>query len=120
MTKWGQALAPYKGSRLVVDHAMWGYFFARYGLVQTGTIEERPGIPATPAHLVRLAAAMKADVVKALLLEPWGDRKLADRLAGETGARVALMAPAPGAVKGTERYLEWMDYNVSTLAQALR
>jgi zinc/manganese transport system substrate-binding protein len=120
MTKWAQTLAPFKGSRLVVDHAMWGYFFARYGFVQAGTIEERPGIPATPAHLVRLAAAMKADGVKALLIEPWGDRKLADRLASETGARVVLMAPAPGAVKGTDGYLAWMDYNVTTLAQALR
>jgi ABC-type Zn uptake system ZnuABC Zn-binding protein ZnuA len=120
MTKWAGTLAPFTGSRLVVDHAMWTYFFARYGLIQAGTVEERPGIPATPAHLVRLAAQMKADGVKALLIEPWGDRKLADRLGRETGAKVVTMAPAAGAVKGTESYVAWIDYNVTALAQALR
>jgi ABC-type Zn uptake system ZnuABC Zn-binding protein ZnuA len=83
-------------------------------------LEERPGIPPTPGHLVRLAAQMKADGVKALILEPWGDRKLGDRLAADTGARVVALAPGAGAVKGTEAYLDWIAYNVNTLAQALR
>jgi zinc/manganese transport system substrate-binding protein len=120
MAQWAQSLAPFKGAKLVVDHTLWAYFFTRYGLVQAGTLEERPGIHPTPTHLVQLAARMKAEGVKALLLEPWGDRKLADRLAADTGARVVLMAPGAGAVKGTEGYLDWVGYNVNTLAQALR
>jgi zinc/manganese transport system substrate-binding protein len=120
MAAWAQTMAPFKGAKLVVDHSQWSYFFARYGLVLAGTVEERPGIPPTPGHLVRLAAQMKADGVKALILEPWGDRKLGDRLATETGARVVALAPGAGAVKGTEAYLDWVAYNVNTLAQALR
>jgi zinc/manganese transport system substrate-binding protein len=120
MAKWAETLAPFKGARVVVDHSQWNYFFARYGLVLAGTVEERPGIPPTPTHLVRLAAQMKAEGVKAVILEPWGDRRLADRLASEAGAKVVPMAPAVGAVKGTDTYLAWMDYNVNTLAQALR
>ena len=120
MAAWAQTMAPFKGAKLVVDHSQWNYFFARYGLVLAGTVEERPGIPPAPGHLVRLAAQMKADGVKALILEPWGDRKLADRLAADTGARVVPLAPGAGAVKGTETYLDWMAYNVNTLAQALR
>ena len=64
--------------------------------------------------------AMKADGVRALILEPWGDRKLADRLAAETGVKVVLVAPGAGAVKGTEAYLDWIAYNVNAIAQALR
>jgi zinc/manganese transport system substrate-binding protein len=120
MAEWAQTMAPFKGTKLVVDHSLWAYFFARYGLVLAGTVEERPGIPPTPGHLVRLAALMKAEGVKALILEPWGDRKLADRLASETGAKVVLMAPGAGAVKGTDAYLDWVAYNVNALAQALR
>jgi zinc/manganese transport system substrate-binding protein len=120
MTEWAQTMAPFKGAKLVVDHSLWSYFFARYGLVLAGTVEERPGIPPTPGHLVRLAAQMKADGVKALILEPWGDRKLGDRLAADTGARVVALAPGAGAVKGTEAYLDWVAFNVNTLAQALR
>jgi ABC-type Zn uptake system ZnuABC Zn-binding protein ZnuA len=120
MAQWVQTLAPFRGAKVVVDHSQWAYFFARYGLVQVGTVEERPGIPPTPAHIVRLAAQMKADGVKALLTEPWGDRKLAERLATESGARVVVMAAGAGAVKGTDTYLDWVAYNVNTLAQALR
>jgi zinc/manganese transport system substrate-binding protein len=120
MAEWAQTMAPFKGTKLVVDHSLWAYFFARYGLVLAGTVEERPGIPPTPGHLVRLTAHMKAEGIKALILEPWGDRKLADRLAAETGAKVVLMAPGAGAVKGTDSYLDWVAYNVNTLAQALR
>jgi len=120
MAEWARTMAPFKGAKLVVDHSQWAYFFARYGLVLAGTVEERPGIPPTPGHLVRLSTQMKAAGVKALILEPWGDRKLADRLASETGARVVPMAPGAGAVKGTDAYLDWMAYNVTTLAQALR
>ncbi len=111
-----ETLAPFKGARIVVDHAQWTYFLARYGLVLAGTVEERPGIPPTPAHLVRLAAQMKAEGVKVVMLEPWGDRKLAGKLAAETGARVVLMAPGAGAIKGTEAYLDWMAYNVKLSA----
>jgi ABC-type Zn uptake system ZnuABC Zn-binding protein ZnuA len=120
MAQWAQMLGPVRGAKVVVDHNLWAYFFGRYGLVQVGTVEERPGIPATPAHLVRLAAQMKAEGVKALLTAPWGDRRLAERLAAESGARVVVMAPGAGAVKGTDTYLDWVAYNVNTLAQALR
>src|SRR5262249_18674946 len=119
MARWAEALAPFKGARIAVDHSLWTYFFARYGLVLAGTVAERPGIPPTPAHLVRLAALMKTEGVKALVLEPWGDRKLADRLAGETGARGGPPAPGVGAVEGTDTYLARMEYNVMALAQAL-
>jgi ABC-type Zn uptake system ZnuABC Zn-binding protein ZnuA len=120
MAEWTQTMAPFKGAKVVVDHNLWPYFLARYGLVLAGTVEERPGIPATPGHLVRLGAQMKADGVKVLILEPWGDRKLADRLSADTGARVVLLAPGAGAVKATDAYLDWIAYNVNTLAQALR
>jgi zinc/manganese transport system substrate-binding protein len=120
MAEWAETMAPFKGTKLVVDHSQWAYFFARYGLVLAGTVEERPGIPPTPGHLVQLAGHMKAEGVKALLLEPWGDRRLADRLAAETGAKVVVMAPGAGAVKGTDIYLDWVAYNVNALAQALR
>ena len=120
MAAWAQMMAPFKGTKLVVDHSLWAYFFARYGLVLAGTVEERPGIPPTPGHLVRLAAHMKAEGVKALILEPWGDRRLADRLGAETGAKVVPLAPGAGAVRGTDAYLDWVAYNVNTLAQALR
>src|SRR5207249_1511534 len=93
---WTEALAPFKGARVVTNHNLWRYFLTRFGLALTGTVEERPGIPPSPAHLARLIREMKTDGVKALILEPWGDRKVAERLAVEAGARVVPLAPGVG------------------------
>ncbi len=120
MARWSTALAPLKGAKVVVDHNMWVYFLTRFGLVQAGSIEERPGIPPTPPHLARLIQIMKAEKVRVILTAPWADRKLSERVAQEAGAKTALMAIAVGAVKGTDTYIETIDYNVRTIAQALQ
>jgi ABC-type Zn uptake system ZnuABC Zn-binding protein ZnuA len=117
---WSATLAPYKGAPVVVNHAQWAYLLARFGLIQVGTIEERPGIPPTPGHLAKLIQLMKEDKVKVVLVEPWSDYKLAERVAQEAGARAVLLATGAGAVKGAETHLDAIDYNVKTLAQALR
>ena len=118
--RWTEVLAPVKGARVVVDHSLWAYFLTRFGLVQAASVEERPGIPATPSHIVKLIELIKGERIKVILTVPWGDKKLAERIGQEGGAKVVLMAPAVGGVKGADDYIETVDYNVKTLAQALR
>jgi ABC-type Zn uptake system ZnuABC Zn-binding protein ZnuA len=120
MAKWAAELAPYKGTKVIVDHNMWPYFLTRFGLVQAGSVEERPGIPATPTHLTKLIAYMKEDKIKVILAVPWADHKLAERIAEEAGAKVVLVANGVGALKGTDTYLDTIDYNVKAVAQALK
>jgi ABC-type Zn uptake system ZnuABC Zn-binding protein ZnuA len=117
---WTATLAPLKGTRVVVDHGIWTYFLTRFGLVQAATIEERPGIPATPSHVAKVIELIKAERVKAILTVPWGDAKLSARIAEEGGARVVALSPAVGGVKGTSGYIDTVDYNVKMLAQALK
>jgi zinc/manganese transport system substrate-binding protein len=120
MAKWSADLAPYKGTKVIVDHNMWPYFLTRFGLVQAGSVEERPGIPATPTHVTKLIAYMKEDMIKVIMAVPWADHKLAERIAQEAGAKVVLVANGVGALKGTDTYLDTIDYNVKAVAQALR
>jgi len=120
MTKWAADMAPYKGAKVIVDHNMWPYFLTRFGLVQAGSVEERPGIPATPTHVTKLIAYMKEDKIKVILAVPWADHKLAERIAQEAGAKVVLVANGVGALKGTDTYLDTIDYNVKAVAQALK
>jgi hypothetical protein len=47
-------------------------------------------------------------------------RKLAERVAQETGAKIVRAASAVGAVKGTDNYFDAIDYNVRALAQGLQ
>jgi zinc/manganese transport system substrate-binding protein len=120
LARWTTEMAPFKGAKVVVDHNMWIYFLTRFGLVEAGSVEERPGIPPTPSHLTRLIALMKDQKVKVIVSVPWTDQKLAERVAQEAGAKVVPLAPAVGSVKGADGYIETIDYNVRSIAQALR
>jgi zinc/manganese transport system substrate-binding protein len=120
LARWTTDLAAFKGTKVVVDHNMWIYFLTRFGLVEAGSIEERPGIPPTPSHLTKLIALMKDQKVRVILSVPWGDQKIAERVAQETGAKVVPLAPAVGSAKGTDGYLETIDYNVRSVTQALK
>jgi ABC-type Zn uptake system ZnuABC Zn-binding protein ZnuA len=120
MGRWTKLLEPYKGAPVVVNHTQWIYLLTRFGLVQVGTIEERPGIPATAPHLVKLINMMKERHVKVVIAEPWSDFKLVQRVAQEAGAQAAILAAGVGAVKGTDSYFEAVDFNVRALAQMLK
>src|SRR5437773_1452205 len=120
MVRWTKAMEPIKGAKIVVFHPDFIYFVTRFGLVQIGTVEDRPGIPPSPGHLVRLIEQMKQEKVKAVLVEPWNDKKLAERVAHEAGAKALVFASAVGAVKGADNYIAAIDYNIRLLAEALK
>ena len=120
MARWTKLMEPVKGAKVVVFHPVYIYLLTRFGLSQAGALEDRPGIPPSPQHLVNVIRQMKEEGIKAILVEPWNDVKLANRVAEEAGAKAYVMASAVGAVKGADNYIAAIDYNVTTLAQALR
>ena len=122
MDRWIKLMEPVRGGKVVVYHPDFIYFLTRFGLVQVGTLEDRPGIPPSPQHLVQIIRQMKADQVKVIVVEPWNDLKLAERVATEVGggAKALVMATAVGAVKGADNYIAAIDYNIKTLVQALK
>src|SRR3989449_4244328 len=120
MGRWQKMMEPVRGAKVVVYHPDFIYFLTRFGLVQVATLEDRAGIPASPGHLVNVIKMMKAERVKMILVEPWNDVKLANRVAEEAGARAFVMATAVGAVKGAENYIAAIDFNIKTLSEALK
>jgi ABC-type Zn uptake system ZnuABC Zn-binding protein ZnuA len=120
MTRWLKMMEPVKGAKVVAFHPDVIYFVTRFGLVQIGTLEDRPGIPPSPQHLVRLIQVMKEERVKVILVEPWNDLKLAQRVGEEAGARAFVFASAVGAVKGADNYIAAIDYNIKILSEALK
>jgi zinc/manganese transport system substrate-binding protein len=120
MAQWTKAMEPVRGSRVVVFHPVYIYFLTRFGLNQAATVEDRPGIPPSPQHVVNLIRQIKEEKIKVILVEPWNDVKLANRIAEEAGAKAFVMASSVGAVKGADNYLAAIDYNITTLAKALQ
>jgi len=120
MARWTRTMEPLKGAKVIVYHPQWIYLLTRFGLSQAGTLEDRPGIPATPSHLTRIIRQMKDEGIKVIIVEPWNDMKLATRVADEAGAKAVVLASMVGGVKGTDSYIDAIDHNVNALAEALR
>ncbi|HXM33317.1 MAG TPA: metal ABC transporter substrate-binding protein [Chthoniobacterales bacterium] len=120
LQEWGTALLPFKGQTIVAYHDSWPYFGHRFGLNIDIFLEPKPGIPPSPSHLVEVIAQMKAKNVKAIIVEPYHDRKIAEKAASATGAKVVDFSQFPGGLPGTETYVKLIDKLVASLAAALK
>ncbi|MGI9113770.1 MAG: zinc ABC transporter substrate-binding protein [Chthoniobacterales bacterium] len=119
LQEWGAAMLPFKGQHVVAYHDSWPYFAHRFGLAIDIFLEPKPGIPPSPSHLAEVIAQMKAQKIKAIIVEPYHDRKIAERVASATGAKVVDFAQYPGALPGTGTYVKLIDKLISNLAAAL-
>ena len=117
---WGRALLPYKGQQLAAYHDSWVYFAHRFGFMIETFLESKPGIPPSPSHLAEVIAKMKTEHVRAILVEPFQNRKIAEKVASSTGAHVVDAAQFPGALPNTDSYIAHMDELVARVAAALK
>ena len=106
--------------RIVTYHPAWPYFARRFGFRIEGDIVGQVGAEPTAAHLARLARRMKNEKIKVIVSEPQLNQKVAQALAGETGARIVLLSPLPGAITGTNTYLSMLRYDIAKLVDALQ
>jgi zinc/manganese transport system substrate-binding protein len=117
---WLGLMRPYYGTKVIVDHNMWPYFARLFGLRVIGTLEPKPGIPPTTAHLSAVINLMKADDVKVVLAAAYYDPRYARFVSENTGARIVNMANQSGAQAGTDDYIAMIDYNVRQVVAALK
>ena len=120
LQEWGAAMLPFKGQSVVAYHDSWVYFAHRFGLNIDIFLEPKPGIPPSPSHLAEVIDKMKAQKIKAIIVEPFHDRKIAEKVASSTGAKVVDFAQYPGAFPGTDSYVALIDTLVSRLAAAMK
>jgi zinc/manganese transport system substrate-binding protein len=120
LQEWGAAMLPFKGQHVVAYHDSWPYFAHRFGLNIDIFLEPKPGIPPSPSHLVEVIAQMKAQHIKAIIVEPFQNRKTAERVASATGAKVVDSSQFPGGMPGIDSYVKLIDALVSRLATALK
>jgi len=116
---WTDELSKIKGEPVVAWHTSWRYFAEYTKMNIVGFMEPKPGVPPSPSHLAGLIQTMKRTGAKVIVMEPFYDRKTADFVASKTGAKVLVLPPSVGGVKGVGDYISVMDYDIKQLAAAL-
>ena len=116
---WQADLARIKGQPVVAWHTSWRYFAEYNGMNIVGFMEPKPGVPPSPSHLAGLIQTMKQTNAKVIVMEPFYDRKMADFVASKTGAKVLVMPPSVGGIKGLDDYIQLMTHDINQLADAV-
>jgi zinc/manganese transport system substrate-binding protein len=98
--------------RAVEDHRYWPYFARRFGLEMVETLEPKPGIAPTTAHLQRVIERIRAEKIPVLLATVYFDPRHARFVAEKSGVRVVPMAHQVGSRPGTDDYVAMIDYDV--------
>ena len=119
MAEWQKTLAPFAGAKIVTYHRDFTYLAERFKLDVVETLEPKPGIAPSPAHLAQVISTMKAQKARVILVQPFQNRRTAETVARQTGAKVLDVSQQPGAFKNTDTYFQLMDYVVQTLASGL-
>jgi zinc/manganese transport system substrate-binding protein len=117
---WAADLAALKDKPIVAWHTSWRYFAAFTGVRIVGFMEPKPGVPPSPSHLSSLVNTMKQTGAKVIIMEPFYDRKTADKIARETGAQVLVLPPSVGGTKGLDDYIELMKNNIRVVAAGVK
>ncbi len=117
---WSAQLAPYRGSLVTTYHRSWVYFMTRFGLKEFGTIEPKPGIQPSAGHVNDLTREMKADKVRAMLVESFRSHRFPDLISQQTGAKAVYVPFAVGAEPEASDYFKLFDVIVGRLASALK
>ena len=116
---WTRAMAPYRGTRVVVVHESWPYFARRFGLVVVAAVEPTPGVPPSASSLASLIRRMKDAGIRLLIAGPDSDGGMVDRVASASGARAVVLVPSVGGDPEARDYLSLFDLNIRRLTRAL-
>jgi ABC-type Zn uptake system ZnuABC Zn-binding protein ZnuA len=118
--QWQSDLQTIKGKPVVAWHTSWRYFAEYNGMNIVAFMEPKPGVPPSPSHLYTVIQAVKRTGAKAIVMEPFYDRKVADLVSKQTGIQVLVLPPSVGGVKGIDDYIQLMQYDMSQLANAVK
>jgi ABC-type Zn uptake system ZnuABC Zn-binding protein ZnuA len=119
LARWARAMAPYRGTRVVVVHETWPYFAERFGLIVVAAVEPTPGVPPSPSSLATLTQRMREAGVRLLIAEPYSSASMVGQVAARSGARAVTLIPSVGGDPEARDYLGLFDLNVRRLTEAL-
>ncbi len=108
-----------RGLPVVSYHRSWPYFARAFGLEVIDFVEPKPGVPPTAKHIQELEARMKERSVRLLMVEPYFDAKLPQKVARETGAALVVLPPSVGAEPEIRTYFDLFDRQLALLEEAI-
>jgi zinc/manganese transport system substrate-binding protein len=96
MDGWQVQAQPLRGIQIVVHHDSWPYLTDWLGLQRVGTLEPKPGVPPTSAHLSKLLQQLQEHDATVIIRSPYQNARAADWLSQRTGLPVVVLPTTIG------------------------
>lgn len=120
VAKWRKDVAVLKGVKAVSVHEDVAYLGRFTGIDFVATLEVKPGIAPTPAHLTEMVRQMKEQGVNLIVREQQYDPKQCNWLAAQTGAKIAVVGTMGNALPDTGTFEKFSERNVNSLVEAVK
>ena len=115
--RWETRAAPLKGVPVAVQHKSFSYLLNWLGLREVATLEPKPGIEPSVAHLARVAAQLQTTPASMVLRATYQSARPADWLARRAGIPALAL---PYTVGGSDRASDLFGLFDDTLDQLLK
>ena len=120
MQRWQEQAAPLRGVPVVVYHKDMSYFIGWSGMREVGSLEPRPGIPATASHLGALVDAMRRNPPRVIVYSAYNNPKAAEFLSERANVpKVMLPFTVGGSAKAKDLF-GLFDDTIERLLGALK
>jgi zinc/manganese transport system substrate-binding protein len=118
--RWEAKAAPLKGRNVVVHHNSWIYLTTWLGMHEIGSLEPKPGVPPTSAHLATLIDTTKSQNTLAIIRAAYQDPKPADWLSERTGVPAVTLPFTVGGDAQSKDLFSFYDSTIDKLLGAVK
>ena len=120
IAKWEQQAAPLKGVSVVVQHKGFTYLEHWLGLREAASLEPKPGIEPTAAHLAEVLAQLGREPVKMVLRAAYQSDQASLWLAERAHMKAVMLPFTVGGTPAAKDLFGLFDDTVQRLLQAAR
>ncbi|MFT5710170.1 MAG: ABC-type Zn uptake system ZnuABC Zn-binding protein ZnuA [Halioglobus sp.] len=110
---------PLRGKNVVLHHKSWAYLINWLGLKEVATLERRPGVPPSAAHLEDWLARMKVHPAAIIIRTPYQDSKPSQGLSNRTGIPNAMLPFTVDGSNDATNLLTLFDSTISILLEKM-
>lgn len=117
ITGWQQRAEVLKGSRMVVHHKDWRYLFRWLGIEEAATLEPKPGIAPSAAHLARLKKQLQQNPASLVVYSSYQSDRAAKWLSGQADIPIRQLPYTVGGADGADDLFGLFDVIIDRLLQ---
>jgi zinc/manganese transport system substrate-binding protein len=120
LARWEEQAAPLRGMAVVVQHKAFPYLSQWLGLKEVASLEPKPGMEPTGAHLAEVLAQLQHQPAKAVIRAAYNDGRSSDWLAQRAKIPALALPFTVGGSEGAKDLFGLFDDTLQRLRAALK